>query len=480
MEQTLAALPVASDGKNGASVKFTTSQGVEMQSTPVRLAPQEIVFEIPGPVVGLRVSEVLTDFKVLLPEQCLFSGVAVVNSLIRMGASTLCEATLKNAALDLQLLQGDKLEPFLQGAFKTFMEGWKKQYRILPEYKLIAADMHTFLSDLRLWVEQLELGIRASPSEDRAELERRIGNVLSQLAHPVLDMLFEKLEGVTSKLPSDVRGIHRSYINRLLHPFLLSSPFAYRCVTKPLGYAGDYEVVNMILRDPHEGASLFGKIMNRWFIKQPPALAHRNRVKWLKEKLVQETARLVRRGETARIFNLGCGPAKEVQDFMNESSLSDHAHFTLLDFNEETLTYAKSCMSTALRRSQRRTSLEFVKKSVAQVLRGRDRRTESTGRKYDLVYCAGLFDYLEDSTCKQLMNIFYDWLAPGGLLIATNVDSGNPIQHWLGDVLEWQLIYRNGREFQELAPDAAEPELVSVSAEDSGVNIFLEVRRPMA
>jgi extracellular factor (EF) 3-hydroxypalmitic acid methyl ester biosynthesis protein len=45
---------------------------------------------------------------------------------------------------------------------------------------------------------------------------------------------------------------------------------------------------------------------------------------------------------------------------------------------------------------------------------------------YDFVYCAGLFDYLSDRICRRLLEVFYDLLAPGGLLVATNVDSSNP------------------------------------------------------
>ena len=41
----------------------------------------------------------------------------------------------------------------------------------------------------------------------------------------------------------------------------------YRAYTKPLGYAGDYEVVNMMLRDPFEGDSLFAKVINSVFLE---------------------------------------------------------------------------------------------------------------------------------------------------------------------------------------------------------------------
>ncbi len=44
------------------------------------------------------------------------------------------------------------------------------------------------------------------------------------------------------------------------------------------------------------------------------------------------------RGRDTRVFNMGCGPAQEIQRFFAESELSNYTHFTLTDFNEETLT----------------------------------------------------------------------------------------------------------------------------------------------
>ena len=53
-----------------------------------------------------------------------------------------------------------------------------------------------------------------------------------------------------------------------------------------------------------------------------------------------------------------------------------------------------------------------------------------------------------------------------------------PIRHWLGDILEWHLIYRNGQQFRRLRPEEASPDQVNVVADITGVNIFLEVRKP--
>jgi len=309
-------------------------------------------------------------------------------------------------------------------------------------------------------------------------LERDAITELSKPVVPALNALFERFEDLAEQIPQEQQPAHHSYIKRHIHPLVLCSPFAYRTFTKPLGYAGDYEMVNMILRDPQEGSSIFAKVLNVWFITQPPAEAHRNRIRYLTQKLVQETVRVKNEGRSARIYNLGCGPAQEVQDFF-EHDVSDWSQFVMLDFNDETLQHSQGVIEAVKRRYQRRTPLQWVKKSVVQLLKGAGKvQTNSSENKHDFVYCAGLFDYLPDRVCKDLMNVFYRALAPGGLLLITNVDTSNPIRHMLDYLLEWHLIYRNRREMLAFKPDEAHADDVTVCSDSTGVNVFMEIRRP--
>jgi extracellular factor (EF) 3-hydroxypalmitic acid methyl ester biosynthesis protein len=158
---------------------------------------------------------------------------------------------------------------------------------------------------------------------------------------------------------------------------------------------------------------------------------------------------------------------------MEQHDLSDAAEFTLLDFNEETLRYAESVINDARRRHHRATNIRMVKKSVANVL-----KAWNGDHQYDLIYCAGLFDYLQDRVCKQLMNLMYGALAPGGTLIATNVDSGNPIQRIMDFIFEWHLLYRTGSQMNLLLPERTAPDQCRISADATGCNIFMEVTRP--
>ena len=149
----------------------------------------------------------------------------------------------------------------------------------------------------------------------------------------------------------------------------------------------------------------------------------------------------------------------------------------MLDFNEETLAYTAKVLQDIKDKFHRHTAVQMVRKSVHQLLKEAS-KPGSTG-KFDLVYCAGLFDYLPDLVCKRLMNLLYDLVAPGGLVISTNVSTANPSRNWMEYVLDWHLTYRGAPDFARLAPETAPADDCSVQAIGDGVNIALEVRKPV-
>jgi len=269
-------------------------------------------------------------------------------------------------------------------------------------------------------------------------------------------------------------------MRRHLHPLVMSSPFAYRTYQKPLGYAGDYEMVNMMTRSAQEGSTLYAKMLNVWFLRQMPAEAHRNRLKLLRSILLDEGLRVFRvHGRPARIFNLGAGPAVEVQDLLREDLSIPVPHFTLVDFNDETLQHAREIFRQLGARLGKTLPVDFQKRSVHAILKEFGRVVElASDRRFDLVYCAGLFDYLPDSVCQRLLEILYAWLTPGGLLVATNVDPSNPIRNGMEHLLDWHLIYRSSRNSRSLKPAGVAEENVSIVSDTTGVNIFIRIRRP--
>jgi len=140
--------------------------------------------------------------------------------------------------------------------FKSFFHAWQKSYLVAADYKVAVADLQTFLHDLRQWLERVELDLRSATAAERSKLE---SDLAAELRAPVLAALaglFERFETVSDAIPEELRPAHRAFGRRQLHPYFLCAPFFHRTYTKPLSYAGDHEMMSMIVRNGFEGESL--------------------------------------------------------------------------------------------------------------------------------------------------------------------------------------------------------------------------------
>jgi extracellular factor (EF) 3-hydroxypalmitic acid methyl ester biosynthesis protein len=462
-------------------VTFQSHDGLELQGVPVRITRHHVVFELYNPGMAPRFSEAIDKFIIILQTRQVYAGRAVVSNVVDAGSKIVCEATLDEARwLDVSADLVVKCDNQLVEEFNKFVKKWQKLYRVLPEFKEAVTDIEMFLTSLRIWLEQVELGINSLPEYKRAPLEQTIIKKLSPQIIPLINGLFERFELIAKKLDEETYPAHRNYIQRHLHPIVLCAPFAHRAYQKPLGYAGDYEMVNMMARNPQEGASLFAKIFNVWLVQQGSAAAHRNRLTYLTKCIEMETLRAGRNGKKARIFNFACGPAIEVQQFLDYSPLSDQVEFTLVDFDSETLAHTQRAINGIKDRFGWRTSVQFQKKSVFQLIKEGHKPVAigaSAESGYDFIYCAGLFDYLTDHVCKQMVKIFYQWLAPGGLLVVTNVTPLTSNRGSLELILDWHLIYRTAAQLKEVCSNIIPEDEVRIKSDKTGINIFLEARK---
>ncbi len=464
-------------GENNLAV-FRTSQGTDVRATLLSLTRYAAVCEVYDPDTVIRTSEVLDGFKISINDQPVYSGRAVVRGSVNTGTLLVCSVDLDDHCFDAEFVKVVNRKGQFRAQFDDFVKQWQGFCRVLPAFKVAVADIQTFLFDLRRWLETIELSIRSSPTVADVRKERDVIDELSPQVILVIDALFEKFENIAAGLEEELKPVHRSYIQRHLHSIVLCAPFAWRCYQKPLGHAGDYEMVNMMLRDPREGSSLFAKMFNVWLLHQGSAAAHRNRVNFLKERLVAVTAASVRAGRSARILSLGCGPAWEVQEFLAESELSNSAHFTLLDFSEETLRHTGAVLGQRKQENRRATSINLEKKSVQQLLKDVVSAVAiAKDKTYDFIYCAGLLDYLPDRTSKRLMTLLYQWLSPNGLLVTTNVTPISPNRGSLELILDWHLIYRDAAQMAALRPEGAGEDDFRVLGDDTGINVFLETTK---
>lgn len=457
-----------------------TQDGAEFKATVLRLTRFIAVLEIYDPQIVIRASQLLPEFAVSLEDISVYSGRGTVASVINAGPNLICEVKLGESGLVAGLLPSPtETGSITTTNFQVFLNHWQKVYRVLPEFKVVVADMQVFLRDFGRWMDQLELECNTTKQQPSKEAKLDRIRTISQEMAGAFDALHERFEEISDQIEPDLRPAHEDFVKRQLHPLMMCSPFAHRTYRKPLGYAGDYEMVNMILREPLEGNSFYAQAVNGWFLRQWPAEAHRNRITYLTDRLCQEALRGERRKKPIRILNLGCGPAHEILRFLAESDLCQYTDFMLWDFNDETVERTGRTLEACRRKYNRTTNIQVVKKSVHQVLKDGARPGPALNRpQYDYIYCAGLFDYLTDKTCRQIMGIFYEWLAPHGLLAITNVVDCKPFRNMLEFLLDWHLIYRNTAQGRSLIPSTANPEYCQILRDTTEVNLMVEVRKP--
>jgi extracellular factor (EF) 3-hydroxypalmitic acid methyl ester biosynthesis protein len=455
------------------------SQGMELTANLLRIQRYSVVFEVYNPYSILQLSEVLSDFRIMASRRLLFHGKAVVSNLLNTGIVLVCEAMLDEGWVEVDFLSGVSTAEADDGSdlasqFTTFMGEWKTANRVHDPFKLVVADLASTLSGVQQWLTGIDVGIRTTVTRKREDLEREIfSGIEKRVIEEVLPKM-QNFENVSAEVTQMEIAVHKSYVRRELHPIVLCSPFLYRTYTKPLGYAGDYEMVNMMLRNPYEGSSSFAKLLNFTLLNTEPVVAHRNRIDYLLEKLRSECVRNAARGKT-RVLNLACGPAMEVQRFLRDCPESDLAEIDLLDFNGETLEYTRESLAQTRAAAGRRTQLRYIQRSVHQLLRSASQGGEDEFTGYDLVYCAGLFDYLSQRVCKRMVELFCTMVNPGGTVIVTNVATRNPRKAWMEYVMEWNLIYRDENDMMDLVPEGLKVSHTTVGADPTGVNLMLEI-----
>jgi extracellular factor (EF) 3-hydroxypalmitic acid methyl ester biosynthesis protein len=282
----------------------TNIQGTEMRGNILRLGRFQVAFELYAGGVALRSSEVLKELKIFINGGLAYSGRAVVTNLLSTGTVSACEVKLDDPGVQtISMKRINGHNRFLE-AYHTFFGRWQAQLKILPEFKIAVLDLQSYLWELKLLLEQVEACLPGHASRDRSELELEVSGELAGPILSAIDAMHEKFEEAAARIQPELRGPHEVSARRQLHPLFLCAPFGYRTYHKPLGYAGDYEIMNMIHRNTFEGGSLYAKILHYWLVSQWAAKSVRNRIAHLKTKLVAETARAMRQHRPARILNL--------------------------------------------------------------------------------------------------------------------------------------------------------------------------------
>ncbi len=450
-------------------IKFTNSQSISATGTLVQVTRNSIVMEVYNPYSIVQLSEVLNDLHIRRKDRIIYKGRAVVSTLVNTGLYLVVSATLVDPWQDLSGVEQDTRS--IQEEAQRFLTDWETSYQLEPSFQLTVTEIRSLLLELNRWMEHVDLFSKDDGITHTQEATEILFKQLQEVIAPTLQEKFAVFEYEAGKIPESEKNSHRKFAQRDLHPLLLRSPFIWRSFSKPLGYAGDYEMVNMMIRNPNEGPTSYAQLMNAMFLATGPALAHRNRIDILCQRITDQINIAKSENRVFKALNIGCGPAIEIQRLIENGVIDEQCEFTLLDFNDETLAYTQHTLEKLSKGKP--LNITFVHKSVHELLVEAIRTSDDAKEEsYDMVYCAGLFDYLANRVCSRLLRLLYKRTNDNGITLVTNVHPNNPVINTMEYLLEWHLIYRDEQQMLDLL-DA--PCKNKVYVDDSTVNTFMEM-----
>jgi len=247
------------------------------------------------------------------------------------------------------------------------------------------------------------------------------------------------------------------------------SPFMNRCLNKPRGYAGDYQMMNYLYDDQvFEASSNIGKLLNFFLFSSSPANAVRNRAKIVQGFILERLVQLTK----ISITSIASGPAREVNETIKKipkDKKKYRINWTLLDQDSKSLEYARSHTKV-----EKMLKLKFINQGIGDIL-----KNKLIFKEQDIIYSMGLFDYLEDNIASKLISYLYNFLKPGGVLLIGNFHPNNPLRALMEAYLEWFLIHRSEEELLTVAQNGAPEGSHYIMAEPEGVNLILVTSKPI-
>jgi len=232
-----------------------------------------------------------------------------------------------------------------------------------------------------------------------------------------------------------------------------------RAREKPLGYAGDFLIIDWIYTKK-TATSEQGKLYDLLFQSYEGAEAVRNRKQYFINKCLELSHNKKSRVD---ILNLGCGPCRDVLETFQATDNGENLYFHCIDNEPKAIEYARKLLSQT--EEQKNIQLDH-----ANVLRFR------TSRKYDLIWVSGLFDYLEDRMAVILLKKIWHHLKDNGQIIFGNFSPANPARKGMDIMLKWNLFHRTDNDLIKLCREAKLP-FSEIESEPLGVNLFCIIRK---
>lgn len=306
-------------------------------------------------------------------------------------------------------------------------------------------------------------------SNNKSEQARN--NYVEKSKDKIFDVVkkhFDKIWRKITTLDKNSYVVYRKYYQEALLPFFGNSQINSHIYNKPLGYAGDFIIMNYIYdyNDKYLGASSFEKLINNLTCNIMISKSNLLRREYLKGII---NAALEKKGKDVKIASIASGPARELLDMLEAKRIPASINVVCFDFEDKAFEYVMNKIN-AIYGANAKTNIKLIKGNVVDIIRKKEVREKIAGQ--DLIYAFGIYDYLSDIIAKKLTSALFECLNPKGELITCNASfvksNMRAYYEFLG---EWEMVYRTKEEMLKLT-EGLDASSVSIKDDENDCYIY--------
>lgn len=343
--------------------------------------------------------------------------------------------------------------------------------RYLPAKLDIREDFATRIDELKGYVENIKQQCTEFDRKNRSAVERiAFIQGIEEEFMKNLQQHYIDISNILNQLRDLEFLSHKRYYQDKLNMFFLEAITTKRCYEKPLGYAGDYIMMENIY-EHHEnygGDSTYTTLINRYNCTIQFARSNIRR----KELLKATVYKTATKSSKHKILSVGSGSGREIVEIVQEGKLSN-LNMNFLDMDNGSLRFIETKLEPLVKNQM---SFNYVNENIINLIKG---RVSSSITGCDLIYASGLYDYLSDKVASKLTNVLFDMLNENGQLIICNASSTvSADKAYIELICEWFMKYRNVEELTALSENLDGDFDVSVSpANEDNVYNFLQITK---
>ncbi|MCO4746480.1 MAG: cyclic nucleotide-binding domain-containing protein [Proteobacteria bacterium] len=265
-----------------------------------------------------------------------------------------------------------------------------------------------------------ETQLRADPSSEAAKQDMR--DALEDLRRQVASLF------IAHSAP-EAAAEASSVLAGELHPYLVRSSLADRCIRRHQGVAGTADILSHALVGRPSGDGQLGELLDAWLLDLPTVKALRT----LRDPTVRTVVSELPGHRNRRVLLLNAGTGSLVAHLASKMGERPTV-LTIVDQSRDALAYHDAAVEDLASGVILQTTQErFVAFAVG--------RTRHSFPRQDVVIIHGLLEYMPDRMVVSLLQSTRHALAPGGVVIVSALSESDdgPL---LDRVLSWPTIRR--------------------------------------